>query len=104
MTLLRWGNCKIHTIIKAADGQTILAMTGTFDAAATNFSKTKKATWLADTPDNVAVTLMEYDHLISKAKVNLFGEGRGEVDVKLLSRLTPTPSPSLSFSLSLLPH
>jgi hypothetical protein len=40
-----------------------------YDETATNFSKTKKATWLADCPENVPCKLIEFDHLISKAKL-----------------------------------
>lgn len=47
ITLLRWGNVTITAIDKAADGK-VTALRGTYDPAATNFSKTKKATWIAD--------------------------------------------------------
>jgi glutamyl-tRNA synthetase len=36
---------------------------------ATNFSKTKKLSWLANTPDSVPSLIVEFDHLISKAKL-----------------------------------
>ena len=35
-----------------------------------NFSKTMKCTWLAAIPDVVECTLVEFDHLISKAKLD----------------------------------
>ena len=69
VTFLRWGIIKIDKITKADDGKTVLSMSGTYDPTATHYNKTKKATWLADTPDNVICTVMEYDHLISKAKL-----------------------------------
>jgi hypothetical protein len=47
ITLLRWGNVTITGIDTGADGK-VTALRGTHDPAATNFSKTKKATWIAD--------------------------------------------------------
>ena len=68
ITLLRWGNMKIIAIDKSETGK-IVAIRATYDATATNFSKTKKATWLAAIPDVVPCKLFEFDHLISKAKL-----------------------------------
>jgi glutamyl-tRNA synthetase len=109
VTLLRWGNVTITAIERGADGR-VTAMTGTHDPAATNFSKTKKATWIADVvrtvtavifllpstrasrlrvitlsvreflififalhsylqPQLVPCKLVEFDHIISKAKL-----------------------------------
>ncbi len=69
VTLLRWGNMRINEIIKGDDGKTVITIKATFNAEATNFSKTKKATWLAAVPDVVSCKLVEFDHLISKAKL-----------------------------------
>ncbi len=69
ITLLRWGNMKLTSIEKNADGSKVLSMRATYDETATNFSKTKKVTWLAVTSDNVPCKLVEFDHLISKAKL-----------------------------------
>jgi hypothetical protein len=49
VTLLRWGNFFIDAINMGPDGKTIASVTGRYNAEATNFSKTKKVTWLADT-------------------------------------------------------
>lgn len=96
VTLLRWGNVKITTIEKGADGK-VTALRGEHDPNATNFSKTKKATWIADVvrdlcaclctitsrsysnplshrplslqPQLVPVRFVEFDHIISKAKL-----------------------------------
>jgi hypothetical protein len=56
VTLLRWGNVTITAIERGADGK-VTAMTGTHDPAATNFSKTKKATWIADVVRTVAAVI-----------------------------------------------
>lgn len=71
ITLLRWGNIKIDEIVReGADGSgKVVSMKATYDAAATNFSKTKKTTWIAAVPDLVPCALFEFDHLISKAKL-----------------------------------
>jgi len=68
ITLLRWGNMKLTKIEKDSSGK-VLSMTGVYDATATNFSKTKKATWLAAVEDVVPVKFVEFDHLISKSKL-----------------------------------
>ena len=48
---------------------TVASVKATHNAEATNFSKTKKYTWLAAIPDVVECTLVEFDHLISKARL-----------------------------------
>ena len=68
VTFLRWGNMTIKAI-EVNDG-VVKSMKATFDPAATNFSKTKKCTWLAAVPDCVECTLVSFDHLISKAKLD----------------------------------
>jgi glutamyl-tRNA synthetase len=68
ITLLRWGNVKISAIEKDGAGN-VLSLKGTYDAASTNFSKTKKATWLAAIEDVVPCKFVEFDHLIWKAKL-----------------------------------
>ena len=47
VTLLRWGNVTINSIEKDASGSLIVSIHVTYDSTATNFSKTKKLTWLA---------------------------------------------------------
>ncbi len=68
VTFLRWGNMNIKSIDKNPDGS-IASVVASFDANATNFSKTKKCTWLAAIPDVVECTLVEFDHLITKPKL-----------------------------------
>ncbi len=68
VTFLRWGNMNITDIVKNSDG-TVASVKATHNAEATNFSKTKKYTWLAAIPDVVECTLVEFDHLISKARL-----------------------------------
>ena len=57
MTLLRWGNVTITAIETGADGK-VTALRGTHDPEATNFSKTKKATWIANTVQIPSVSLI----------------------------------------------
>lgn len=47
MTFLRWGNFFIDKIVRDEAGAKVLAMEGRFHPEATNFSKTKKTTWIA---------------------------------------------------------
>jgi len=68
VTFLRWGNFIIDEISRSEAGR-VLGMKGRFNADATNFSKTKKATWLAATSGCVTCRLVEFDHLIAKAKL-----------------------------------
>jgi glutamyl-tRNA synthetase len=68
VTLLRWGNVIISRITRDGDG-IVTHIYGTYDHTATNFSKTRKLSWLAVSPSNVEVQLVEFDHLISKAKI-----------------------------------
>jgi len=68
VTLLRWGNVVI-TEVQLDSQDRLLGLQGRFDAEATNFSKTKKTTWVANIPDLVPCRLVEFDHLISKAKL-----------------------------------
>lgn len=69
VTLLRWGNITITEITTDPASGKITAMKATHDPEATNFSKTKKATWIAVLPDLVPCQVFEFDHLISKAKL-----------------------------------
>lgn len=66
-TFLRWGNMTVKSMKKSGDS--VVSISVTFDPAATNFSKTKKMTWLAAVPDCAEVTMVSFDHLISKAKL-----------------------------------
>jgi glutamyl-tRNA synthetase len=68
VTFLRWGNFFIDSIVRDSAGH-VTDMKGRFNPDAKNFSKTKKATWLAATPGCVTCRLVEFDHLIAKAKL-----------------------------------
>mmetsp|Transcript_4746 Transcript_4746/g.4905 ORF Transcript_4746/g.4905 Transcript_4746/m.4905 type:complete len:635 (+) Transcript_4746:1-1905(+) len=68
VTFLRWGNFFIDEIVKDEGGK-VLSMKGRSNPGATNFSKTKKTTWLAAVPDLVPLNILEFDHLISKPKL-----------------------------------
>jgi glutamyl/glutaminyl-tRNA synthetase len=69
VTFLRWGNFHIDKIVRSSDGSKVLSMEGRYDAESTDFKKTKKTTWLAALPEAVPCIIMEFDHLISKAKL-----------------------------------
>jgi glutamyl-tRNA synthetase len=67
ITLMKWGNVTITK--KEVVGDTI-SLTGKIDLADKDFKKTKKLTWIAADPaTTVEVTLIEYDHLINKQKI-----------------------------------
>jgi len=75
VTMLRWGNIVIskieHSTASDKDGKPIIqAIYASYNADATNFSKTKKLTWLANVPDLVQCSIIEFDHLISKSKLS----------------------------------
>ncbi|XBW35586.1 hypothetical protein QEN19_001160 [Hanseniaspora menglaensis] len=62
VTLMDWGNC---IITKNADG----SVTGKLNLEG-DFKKTKfKLTWLAETADKTEVELVDFDHLITKDKI-----------------------------------
>lgn len=66
-TLMKWGNVTITK--KEACGNNF-TLWGTVDEADKDFKKTKKLTWMsADPSTTVEITLVEYDHLINKAKI-----------------------------------
>lgn len=68
ITLMKWGNATITKIEKTDDGS--LTLFAKVDLADKDFKKTKKITWVtADEDTTVEVTLVEYDHLITKKKV-----------------------------------
>ena len=68
VTLMRWGNVIITKLNKDASGRVVSAE-GTLNLAG-DFKKTKKKlTWVAHTDDTVATSLVEFDFLITKAKI-----------------------------------
>lgn len=68
MTLMKWGNAVVKRK-EVNDGcVTLFAELNLEDQ---DFKKTKKLTWVAvDESSNFEVTLVEYDHLITKKKVD----------------------------------
>lgn len=67
VTLMKWGNVTI-TSKQEADGQ--ITLTGKIDPADKDFKKTKKLTWIiADPAVTVQFKVIEFDHLISKKKM-----------------------------------
>ncbi|KAF4325529.1 hypothetical protein BBO99_00000359 [Phytophthora kernoviae] len=68
VTLMRHGNIIVKKVNKAADG-TITSVEAENHPEG-DFKKTKlKVTWLADVPDLVPITLVEFDHLLNKPKL-----------------------------------
>lgn len=68
ITLMKWGNVTISKKEVGADGS--ISLVGTIDVEDKDFKKTKKITWVCADPDTtVEITLVEYDHLITKKKV-----------------------------------
>ncbi|TMW61790.1 hypothetical protein Poli38472_010853 [Pythium oligandrum] len=68
VTLMRHGNIIVRKIHKDADGQ--ITKVEAENHPEGDFKKTKlKITWLADVPDLVDCVLVEFDHLISKPKL-----------------------------------
>lgn len=78
-TLMDWGNMIVDKIER--DGEKVSQITGHLHLAG-DFKKTEhKITWLADTPDLARVELQQFDHLITKDKL--------EEDDKVQDNLTP---------------
>jgi glutamyl-tRNA synthetase len=68
VTLMKWGNVTISAKNVAEDGA--ISLVGTIDTEDKDFKKTKKLTWVcADLDTTVEITLIEYDHLITKKKI-----------------------------------
>jgi len=68
VTLMKWGNVTITKKENGQDGNPVLY--GTIDESDKDFKKTKKITWVCADPDTtVEITLTEFDHLITKKKV-----------------------------------
>uniref|UniRef100_A0A7S3ZGX6 glutamate--tRNA ligase n=3 Tax=Lotharella globosa TaxID=91324 RepID=A0A7S3ZGX6_9EUKA len=75
VTLMRWGNCRITKITKDSEGK-ITELKGALNLMG-DVKKTKyKVTWIADAADGsdakrqpVSVTCVEFDHLITKPKL-----------------------------------
>ncbi|ORY80962.1 putative glutamyl-tRNA synthetase, cytoplasmic [Protomyces lactucae-debilis] len=67
LTLMDWGNAFVTRLIKTDGAVQELVMTLHLEG---DFRKTsKKLTWLSTSPQPVAVTLVDFDHLITKEKL-----------------------------------
>jgi hypothetical protein len=67
VTMMKWGNVTITK--KESDGDNFV-LYGTVDEEDKDFKKTKKLTWMSANPETtIEITLVEYDHLIMKAKI-----------------------------------
>ena len=65
---MKWGNVTISKKDTSIDGNPVLY--GAIDESDKDFKKTKKITWIcADPETTVEVTLTEFDHLITKKKI-----------------------------------
>lgn len=76
VTLMRHGNIRVTKIVRDAAGAVTSVEAENHPEG--DFKKTKlKVTWLADVPDLVPTTLVEFDHLLNKPKLE---EGDNFVD------------------------
>lgn len=67
VTLMKWGNATITRREEAGDSFELFA---TIDEEDKNFKGTTKLTWICNDPDTtVEVKMVEFDHLINKAKI-----------------------------------
>lgn len=66
-TLMKWGNA---TVTRREESGNSFELFATIDEADTNFKGTAKLTWICNDPaTTVEVVMKEFDHLITKAKV-----------------------------------
>lgn len=66
VTLMKWGNAVV-TKNEKKNGQVVV--TAELKPDDTDYKKTKKLTWLAESDTNFEVTIQELDHIITKEKV-----------------------------------
>lgn len=67
VTLMKWGNATVSK--KVVEGKNV-SLWATVDEEDKDFKKTKKITWLcADPNTTVEIKLVEFGHLIDKAKI-----------------------------------
>jgi len=85
VTLMRWGNIVVDSVEKDADNR-ITAIHASPDFDNKDFKKTIKVTWLADVPGLVEVQKVEFDHLITKKKI----EPDDVLEEILTSKIHPT--------------
>ena len=69
VTLMRWGNAIVTKLHRDATTNRVVAMDGVLNVDG-DFKKTKKKiTWVASTEDTIPTSLVEFDFLITKAKI-----------------------------------
>ncbi len=69
ITLMAWGNVIINKVHRNGDGSKVESVDATLHLEG-DFKKTKlKLTWLADTDQNVPITLKHYGYLLTKMKL-----------------------------------
>ena len=67
ITLMKWGNATITRREQVGDTFELFA---TVDESDKDFKKTQKLTWICNDPaTTIEVKMVEFDHLINKAKV-----------------------------------
>jgi len=84
VTAIRWGNMKVVAVDRVQD--VVKSVKFRLDIANKNFKKTQKISWVADVEDLVKIDRIEFDHLITKPKIE---EGDVFEDI-LTSKLHPT--------------
>ncbi|KAK6915754.1 Glutamyl/glutaminyl-tRNA synthetase, class Ib, catalytic domain [Dillenia turbinata] len=77
VTLMDWGNVIVKEIEKDQDGN-VVKLTGTLHLEGSVKTTKLKLTWLPDTNELVNLSLVEFDHLITKKKLD---EGEDFLDV-----------------------
>lgn len=68
VTLMDWGNAIIDKIEKNTQGQ-VTRLEGHLNLSGSVKTTKKKLTWLADIPDLVSITIIQYGHLLTKKKL-----------------------------------
>lgn len=68
VTLMDWGNAVVDKIVKDSDGK-VVQLQAHLHLAGDFRSTEHKLTWLADTPDLTPVELVNFEHLITKDKI-----------------------------------
>ena len=68
VTLMKWGNATITE--RKEVGTDSFELVATMDEADKDFKKTVKLTWICNDPATIIeIKMVEYDHLITKAKI-----------------------------------
>jgi len=68
ITLMRWGNAIIKKIARGKDGK-ITSVEGVLNPEGSVKTTEKKVTWIAACDETITITLVEFDYLITKPKI-----------------------------------